>query len=389
MFASRRAILHVDMDAFFASVEQARRPGLRGRPVVVGGPRGGRGVVSACSYEARAFGVRSAMPLREAERLCPQAVFLPVDMAAYLAVHHDLVALFRTWTDQVEVASIDEAYLDVTGSRRAFGPPRAIASRLQEQVYERHGITCSVGIGPTKPLAKLAAGLRKPAGLAELTFADVRGRLRELPVTALAGVGPVTAGRLAGLGITTVGMLQDAPLALLAAAFGREACHLRQLALGRSVSPLRAVPPLPRSVGRETTFAEDTDDSGLLRATLLALTDRAVADLRRHGLAARAVTVTLRFSDFRTVSRRRTVARPLASTRPRFAVAAALLAGVDRGDGRVRLLGVSLGSLCHGGRQLALDDGWREAALDEAVDRVRGRFGGGAVRRAGALLAPV
>ena len=162
MFVSQRAILHLDMDAFFASVEQARRPELRGLPVIVGGERGGRGVVSACSYEARAFGVHSAMPIFQAAHLCPHGMFLPVDMRAYVAVHDAMLELLRRYTDLVEVASIDEAYLDVTGSRRLFGPPRTIALRIQEQVYDAHGVTCSIGLGPTKLLAKLAAGLNKP-----------------------------------------------------------------------------------------------------------------------------------------------------------------------------------------------------------------------------------
>ncbi len=298
------------MDAFFASVEQARRPELRGRPVIVGGPRGGRGVVSACSYEARVFGVHSAMPMYQAERLCPHAEFLPVDMKAYLAVHNGVVALLERYTDLVEVASIDEAYLDVTGSRRLFGPPRAIAHRIQEQVYDAHGVTCSIGIGPTKLLAKLAAGMNKPAGIGELTDADVHGRLRDLPVGDVCGIGPVTQERLAALGLTTVGMLQDVPFPLLAAAFGKGAHGLRQLALGRSLSPVRSHRPLPKSVGREITFADDTNDLGLLRATLLSLADSAVDDLRRQGLAARTVALKVRFNTFHTVGRRRTLAAP-------------------------------------------------------------------------------
>src|SRR5665647_1685901 len=263
MFVSHRAILHLDMDAFFASVEQARRPELRGLPVIVGGERSGRGVVSACSYEARAIGVHSAMPIFQAERLCPRGVFLPVDMNAYVAVHRDLVELLGHYTDLVEVASIDEAYLDVTGSRRLFGPPRAIALRVQEQVYDAHGITCSIGIGPTKLLAKLAAGLNKPAGIGELTDADVYGRLRGLPVGEVCGIGPVTQERLAALGLTTVGMLQDVPFPLLAAAFGRGAHGLRQLALGRSFSPVRSERSLPKSVGRELTFADGWREAAL------------------------------------------------------------------------------------------------------------------------------
>jgi len=387
MFVSHRAILHLDMDAFFASVEQARRPELRGLPVIVGGERGGRGVVSACSYEARAFGVHSAMPIFQAERLCPQGVFLPVDMKAYVAVHRDLVELLGHYTDLVEVASIDEAYLDVTGSRRLFGPPRAIALRVQEQVYDAHGITCSIGIGPTKLLAKLAAGLNKPAGIGELTDADVYGRLRGLPVGEVCGIGPVTQERLAALGLTTVGMLQDVPFPLLAAAFGRGAHGLRQLALGRSFSPVRSERPLPKSVGREVTFADDTNDVELLRATLLSLTDNAVAELRRKGLAARTVALKVRFNTFHTVGRRRTLARPVSATRPLYETAVALLNELGIGARWVRLVGVSVSGCTHNAFQLTLDEGWREAALGEAVDRVREKYGFKALKLAGGAAA--
>jgi DNA polymerase IV len=367
MFVSRRAILHLDMDAFFASVEQARRPELRGLPVIVGGERGGRGVVSACSYEARAFGVHSAMPMFQAERLCPRGVFLPVDMKAYVAVHRDLVELLGHYTDLVEVASIDEAYLDVTGSRRLFGPPRAIALRVQEQVYDAHGITCSIGIGPTKLLAKLAAGLNKPVGIGELTDADVHGRLRGLPVG-------------------EVCMLQDVPFPLLAAAFGRGAHGLRQLALGRSFSPVCSERPLPKSVGREVTFADDTNDVDLLRGTLLSLTDSAVADLRRHGLAARTVALKVRFNTFHTVGRRRTLARTVSATRPLYETAVALLDELGIGARWVRLVGVSLSGFTSNAFQLTFDEGWREVALGEAVDRVREKYGFKALKLAGGSL---
>lgn len=376
------------MDAFFASVEQARRPELRGLPVIVGGPRGGRGVVSTCSYEARACGVRTAMPIGQAERLCPQGVFVPPDFAAYTAVHERLVELLRGFTDQVEVASIDEAYLDVTGSRRLFGPPRAIARRIQERVYAEHGLTCSIGIGTTRLLAKVAAGLNKPAGIGELGEADVGGRLRELPVGALHGIGPVTEGRLAALGLTTVGMLQDVPFAVLAAAFGSGAHGLRQLALGRSLAPVAGRRPLPKSVGRETTFADDTNDLELLRAALLGLADRAVSDLRRHGLAARAVALKVRYSTFHTVGRRRTLPRPAAATPVVYRALVALLDDLDIGVRWVRLVGVSLSDLTHDAFQLTLDEGWRETALGAAIDAVRGKYGFEALGLAAARLAP-
>jgi len=375
------------MDAFFASVEQARRPELRGLPVIVGGARGGRGVVSACSYEARVFGVHSAMPLFQAERLCPQGVFLPVDMRAYAAVHKAVVELLGSYTDLVEVASIDEAYLDVTGSRRLFGPPRAIALRIQEQVYDAHDLTCSIGLGPTKLLAKLAANLVKPAGIGELTAADVRGRLRDLPVGEICGIGPVTQERLAALGLTTVGMVQDIPLPLLAAAFGSGAHGLRQLAFGHGFSPVSSRRSLPKSVSHETTFRDDSNDLEFLRASLLALTERVVADLRRHGLAARTVALKVRFNTFHTVGRRRTLARAAAAPRPLYETAAALLDEFDIGARWVRLIGISVGNLTHDAFQLTLDDSWREEALGEAVDQVRSKYGFKALTLAGGALA--
>jgi DNA polymerase IV len=378
------AIMHVDMDAFFASVEQARRPELRGRPVIVGGRRERRSVVAAASYEARAFGVHSAMPVAQAERLCPQAVFLPGDMAAYVAVHRRLVELCRRVTDRVEVVSIDEAFLDVTGSRRLFGPPQAIARRLQQQVYEAEAITCSIGIGPNKLLAKLATNLNKPAGLGVLDASDVDGRLRDLPVRELAGIGPVAERRLRDLGLTTVGMVQDVPLPFLAAAFGRSAETLKQLAFGRSFSPVRTVPRAPRSMSRETTFAEDIADRELLHRALLALVDELMTRLRGKGYAARTVAVKVRDDGFATVGRRLTLSRPTTATRTVHDGARRLFDSVELGDRRVRLIGVALSDLCSGALQLSLDDRWRETVLDEVVDRVRARYGTSAIRPAAA-----
>jgi DNA polymerase-4 len=388
MFVSELAILHIDMDAFFASVEQARRPDLRGRPVVVGGERGGRGVVSAASYEARESGVHSAMPIVQAERLCPQAAFLPVDMAAYTAVSGRLVDLYGSFTDAVEVASVDEAFLDVTGSRRLFGPPQAIARRIQQMVYAEHGLTCSIGIGPNKLLAKLASDINKPAGIGELRAADIDGCLRDLPVRRVGGIGPVTEERLTALGIATVGMLQDVPISLLAAAFGKAAYGLKQLAFGRSFSSVRSDQALPRSVGREVTFREDSNDHERLQATLLALVDDTMASVRREGLAARTVVLKVRYSTFHTVSRRRTLARATTSTRPVYVVAAELLAELDVRTRWVRLIGVSVSGLASNAFQLSFDEHWREVALVEAVDRVRAKYGRSALRPAAVALTP-
>ena len=260
-----RALLLIDMDAFFASVEQARRPELRGQPVIVGGAAASRGVVSTASYEARACGVRTAMPASQARRLCPQGVFLPVDMAAYKAAQGKLLALFSRFTDLVEPVSIDEAFLDVTGSLRLFGTPQEIAQKIQSLTRTELELSCSVGIGPTRTLAKLACEMEKPGGLTTLTMADVQGRLRTLPASALSGIGLVSQQRLAALGVTSIGDLQDAPGQLLELSFtAAGAAHLKELAFGGADEIVHASHAAPKSVGHEVTFAADTADRELL-----------------------------------------------------------------------------------------------------------------------------
>jgi DNA polymerase IV len=382
MFVSEPAIIHIDMDAFFASVEQARHPELRGRPVVVGGRVDRRSVVSTASYEARACGVRTAMPMAQARRLCPQAVFVPVDMPAYAAVQHELLDLFGGFTDLVEPVSIDEAVLDVAGSRRLFGPPRAIAARIQEQVYDRHGLTCTIGVAPNRLLAKLAANLNKPAGIGVLDDADVHGRLRALPVRELYGVGAATEERLHSLGLTTVGMLQDVPLPFLAAAFGRSAHSLKQLAFGRGLSAVRRVSAGPSSMSHETTFVDDSADPVVLRAALLALADELMTRLRGQRYAARTIALKVRDNTFHTLERHATLLRATTSTRVVYGTVAGLLDTVDLGPRRVRLLGVTVSSIESGAYQLTFDDGWKAIALDEAVDAVRSRYGQRSIRPA-------
>jgi DNA polymerase-4 len=285
-----RALLLIDMDAYFASVEQVRRPELVGLPVIVGGSAQSRGVVSTCSYEARACGVRTAMPMAQAQRLCPQAAFLPVDMKTYLAAQGKLLELFGRFTDLVEPVSIDEAFLDVTGSRRLFGSPQEIARQTQGLVRDELGLSCSIGIGPTKLLAKLAANLRKPGGIATLSREDVHGCLRELPVGELSGIGPVTEERLRSLGLTTIARLQDVPPELLASAFPTGSAALKELAFGGSDDVVRAGHAPPKSMGHEVTFAEDINDPELLQATVLDLADRAASDLRRGGYTPPTIT---------------------------------------------------------------------------------------------------
>ena len=377
------AILLIDMDAFFASVEQARRPELRGQPVIVGGRAESRGVVSTASYEARACGVRTAMPMAQALRRCPRGVFLPVDMAAYKAVQQQLLAIYGRFTDLVEPVSIDEAFLDVTGSRRLFGSPQQIAAQIQRLTSDELGLSCSIGIGPTRSLAKLAAELEKPGGLTTLTEDDVRGRLRALPVGAISGIGPVTVKRLDSLGITSIGELQDAPLALLEMSFAKSAASLKQLAFGGDDAPVRSERPAPKSMGHEVTFAKDTAEREFLQATLLDLADRVASGLRREGYSSRTLVLKLR-SRFHTTSRQRALPTATNATQVIYEAALALLAASHEPGCLLRLLGLTMSGLTQA-RQTALDDSGRDHACDEAVDRVRSRFGSQALRRAGGL----
>ena len=387
--AMTRALLLIDMDAFFASVEQARRPELRGRPVIVGGDAESRGVVSTASYEARACGVRTAMPAARARGLCPQGVFLPVDMAAYKAAQGKLLELFSRFTDLVEPVSIDEAFLDVTGSRRLFGAPQEIARQIHSLTRTELGLSCSIGIGPTRTLAKVACELEKPGGLTTLTMADVRGRLRSLPVGALSGIGPVSQQRLAALGAATIGELQDAPAQLLEVSFtAAGAAHLKELAFGGADEVVHASHAAPKSVGHEVTFAADTSDRELLSSTLLDLADRTAAELRRQGYACRTLTLKLRDTSFRTRTRQCTLPAYTSATKVVYGAALTLLREAHAPGEKLRLLGLTLSGLAGEGCQLGLEESSPDIACDAAVDAVRAKYGAGALRRAGADLAP-
>jgi len=369
-------------------VEQARRPELAGLPVVVGGSEQERGVVSTASYEARALGVHTAMPTAQAKRLCPQAIYLPVDMKAYQAASKQFVQILERFTDLVEPVSIDEAYLDVTGSRRLFGSPQAIAAQIQDQVRTELALSCSIGIGPTKLVAKLAANLHKPGGITTLSEQDVHGRLRALPVAELPGVGPITARHLQAIGITTVGALQDASPALLAAALPGGCSGLKELASGGAREPVRAGHAPPKQLGHEVTFAVDVADDGALRACLLDLCDRSAGALRGKGLCCRTVSLKLRDQHFHTFGGQRTLATVTSATGLIFQTASELLCELHTGGRPLRLVGVALSGLCAEAPQLALDDSWRQRASDAAVDAVRAKYGKAALRRAGADLAP-
>jgi len=297
------------------------------------------------------------MPMAQARRLCPQAVFLPVDMAAYKAAQGTLLELFARFTDLVEPVSIDEAFLDVTGSRRLFGTPEEIARQIQGLARSELGLSCSIGIGPTRLLAKLACELEKPGGLTTLGAADVQGRLRELPVGALSGIGPVSQERLRSLHVSTIGELQDVPLPLLAVSFtAAGAAALKELAFGGRDDVVRAGHAAPKSLSHEVTFAADTADPELLSATVLDLADRTASELRHQGYACRTLTLKLRDEQFRTRSRQCTLPAETSSTKVIYDSALALLAEAHVPGGKLRLLGLSLSGLTGEARQLELDE---------------------------------
>ena len=380
------SILHVDMDAFYASVEIRDRPELAGQPVIVGGASG-RGVVLSASYQARAFGVRSAMPVARARRMCPRAVFVAPRHRLYAAVSKEVMAIFGTVTPTVEPLALDEAFLDVSGALRRLGPPAAIARHIRAQVVGQQGITCSVGVAPTKFVAKIASARCKPDGLLVVPRAGVLEYLHALPASALWGVGERTGEVLARLGLRTVADIAHTPLATLQRELGMaQGSHLAALAWGRDER--RVTPHVPeKSIGAEETFAADIDDPQRIRRELLKLSGRTARSLRAGGYAARTVSVKLRLASFKTMTRSRTLAYPTDVAREIYATACALYesSGLDRGA-RLRLVGVRVSGLVPASganAQLTFDDpavGWREA--ERAADRIASRFGARAIRPA-------
>ena len=318
-------ILHVDMDAFYASVELRDRPELRGRPVVVGG-LGARGVVLSATYEARAFGVRSAMPVSRARRLCPQAVFISPRHGLYGEVSREVMAIFRAVTPAVEPLSLDEAFLDVSGARRRLGSPVSIAELIRRQVREQQSITCSVGVAPVKFVAKIASARCKPDGLLVVPANGLLDFLHPLPVSALWGVGDRAEEVLARLGLRTVGDIAHVPAATLRREFGVAGEHLHALAWGRDERPV-LLRREEKSVGAEETFPVDVDDPDVIRRELLRLSGRTAVALRGAGCVARTVTVKLRLASFKTITRSRTLTEPTDVAREIYAIACALYEG--------------------------------------------------------------
>lgn len=382
-----RHIVHVDMDAFFAAIEQRDNPALKGRPVIIGAnPQGGRGrgVVSTCSYEARKFGVRSAMPISEAWRRCPKGVFLPPSFHKYEEASAKIREVFYEFTPDIEQVSIDEAFLDITRSAHLFGGPLETCRRVKKRVREATGLSCSVGLAPTKMAAKIASDLEKPDGLVVVETAGLRAFLAPLDISKLWGLGPKTAALLRERGINTVGELGAAGEDSLRG-LGSHAQDLKALALGVDPREVREEQGA-KSVGNETTFFEDTADEREIKESLLALADKVSSRLRESGYKGRTVTLKIRLEGFETYTRAKTL--PLATnyTDVLGREALALYAAFGRGRKKVRLLGVKVSGLLPAEEKESLfeDEGdARREKAHKAIEAIRKKFGRSSIYRAG------
>jgi DNA polymerase-4 len=380
-------ILHVDMDAFFVSVELLERPKLRGKPVVVGGQPNQRGVVTAASYEARKYGIHSAMPLRTAGRLCPHAIFLENRHKLYSEWSDRVAAILTKFSPVVEMVSIDEAYLDLAGTERLYGPPLAASDKLLRTITRTTGLPCSGGLGATRLVAKVASDQGKPRGLVWVAPGQEARFLAPLPVRKIPGIGKVTERSLRALGVETVEQLGAFSQEKLEKVFGQWGTALYRKARGGDSYEF-LVDAEPKSISHNHTFGEDTDDVAILSATLSHLSQKACKRLREAGLSTRVLTLTIRYAGFDTYTRSKTLAEPTALDTDIFSVFQDLFTSHRNASRKVRLLGVSLGGLTHGGEQLDLLEAERRARMEkltQAADRVRDRFGFGKIQFGGSL----
>jgi DNA polymerase-4 len=383
--AESRQIIHVDMDAFYASVEQLDNPGLIGKPVIVGGDPKKRGVVSAASYEARKFGVHSAMPMSRALRLCPDTIVLPVRMKRYAEFSQRIHAILQQFTPQIEPISLDEAFLDVTGSIQLFGGAEKISRAIKDQIRGQLGLVASVGIAPNKFLAKLASDLDKPDGFVVITEENKQQILDPLEVSRIWGVGKVTEKALKSKGIKTIKQLREAPMDILRSIFGDQTSHVLRLAQGvdnRQVESGREA----KSISAEQTFAADITDKDILLDVLLRQVEDVAQRLRFNGLEAKTIILKLRYDNFRTVTRSSTFDQPTNTTRTLWQKAQGIFLKWHRkSGGPLRLLGFGVSGLRKAGsrqRQLFSDpEKEKQKRLDEAFDKIRNKFGHDALRR--------
>ncbi len=373
----RRTILHVDMDAFFASVEQRTYPFLRGKAIGVCGNPNSRTVIAAASYEAKARGVKTAMTIPEARRLCPDIILVPGNPAKYVDTSIRILAIYTSFTDLVEVFSVDEAFLDVTASAHLFGGAEAVARRIKQEIKEQFGLTCSIGIAPNKLLAKLAGELHKPDGLTVIRPEDVPALLKKTPVEDICGIGPRTRDKLNRAGIRTCAELGRFPEKSLRIMFGVNAIRLHNIGLGVDESPVLPCfhEPETKSVGHSLTLEQDTRNMAVVRRFLLQLSEQVGRRLRQDGYSGRTVSLVLRYADFTTRVRQRSLACHINDGHRIYSVALRLFEELYQPPRPVRLLGVSVSSLVRNIRQMQLNSPGRSEALFDAADAVNDRYG--------------
>ena len=378
-------ILHIDMDAFYASVEQLDNPWLRGNCVIVGGTSN-RGVVSASSYEARKFGVRSAMPIFQARQKCPDGVFIPPRMARYKEVSKKIMAILRAFSPQVQVVSIDEAYIDITGSQRLHGDPEAVARDIKRTIKEKLGLTCSVGVAPVKFLAKVASDMDKPDGLTIIHPKEMAQFIESLPVQKVAGVGKKTYQRLGSMGIKTLGDVNKFPPKMLLDRMGKFGQRLMELASGTDHSTVTPWSP-HKSVSSERTLGEDTRDKKLLHKYLLKQSEEVARQLRKAGVKARTITLKIKHADFKQYTRSRTISTPTRSSETIYHHAASLLENYELTQ-KIRLIGVGTSGFQSAGQPVQLglfdrveknDKSWE--LVDRTVENITQKFGRDAIKR--------
>ena len=388
MESEQRAIMHVDMDAFYAAIEQRDNPELKGKPVIVGGSIESRGVVSTASYEARKYGVHSAMPMTEAHRRCPHGVYLPVDMQKYRRVSRQIMEIFHRFTPEVEAISLDEAFLDVTGSRKLFGTAEEIGREIKRLIQQEVQLTASVGLSYNKFLAKLASDMDKPDGFYQIRPEELESKVWPLPIRRMMGVGSKTAQMLEKMGVTTIGQLAGMNAGLLEHLLGKQGIMMHEVANGidnRPVEPVRE----SKSVGRETTFPQDISEQYLLETILFTLTDDVCHTLRSSNLKGKTVSIKIRYPDFHSITRAVTLEQYTSSFEPVFAAVQQLMQHNYKDGTAVRLIGASVSNLKKDDQIVEQQDLFqddtlqkKQNALNSVMDSINGKYGGDTVRRA-------